>query len=1736
MNKIILCLLAIFICSLSLTIKAQDSTRTLLWKIEKEGLKTSYLYGTMHVKDERVFNFQDSLLPIIERTEAFAMEIHPDSLSQYLFNFAIDKKIKQIMEVEEFEEFEENKDIKYLLGNDEYKKLNKKFTKDFGISLDGIKNRNPYLIQRTLGQSLDSEKERPVFLDLHLYKLAKSNGMSVHGLESVSGNIDLYQKRNDIKIIRDLRTLLRITSNKELGELLLELYTDANLQALDSLYNDTIFVDKDYVDEVIIKRNYVMLNSMDSLAKLNSTFVAVGAAHLPGSEGLINLLIEKGYKVTPVLSPKTGFHKDFKLTVKPIELESFIVDNVGYKFKLPIKPFPIKIPYAQNDLYMGIDMATGIVYLSMGTMIAVEAVGKNEKSTMKTFIDNYRDNIKMGILESNEIDINGCYCREVTFGFLKPMAKLRFYIRDNKYFYLLGVTGEDIKVLDQEEINNFFESFEIIPIESEKWSLFTSTEGAFSIKFPGEPVKRNYTYYENTDDELKSNIFIASDNSTGLTYVVNYFDINSGANFLTDSAYLSSIINGTVAEMNVVDPEIKEVTNYGFPAYSTTVHNSKIYSKIFVCLRGNRIYLIVSQVPDIGSYPDFDTFFESFKLNNYSEIEWRDYKNTEYRFELKLPQLPDKEIKKEDANNYYYEANQKYNSILESIDIYSGNDYYVNIDEYSQFHEENDTSYFDFLTRQYIGYEDSLVYLDTIWTDNRKGFDMLIINENSHKRKRTRVFLDENKLYALSVFFPKGLEDSIRITTFFDSFHFTEPYKTSSIFSDKSKLIIDSLCSTDSTVHSDALRALDIYQYDSTIVNYMLSALNKEYSDDTSSGETRLAMLEVLSSLSDEKITEYLIINYKSLPDNPSLKLKALKALKNQKTEASAMKMVKFLLDDPPYPKSSYLTYPITAGLSDSIELFLPYAPSLLTLLNDSIYESFITQLAVLYIDSNLVHKQMLQPYTQTVIENFKREEEVRRINENTGDFYYGYWQQGFRLQYLSHFELDNNFLDELKEIVKNKKSNNPIVIPAIIVLLNNKIKVPKDVFQRIAEDPINTINLYDELKKNNYEHLFPKKLLNQRHFAEAEITAYIEEEDEYPDKMEFIKKLTITENEKDYDVYLFRMYYSWEEGNESYIAYAGKYESNAGQILYNGDITGTSYQVYDKKKEDEQLYEYIKELEKATRDYDSIMKLNTPKLKKLKKKQNIIEDEANLKPFVSYYDDGKIKESGTNLDGKKFKHWYVYEESGTIKAQYYYSKGNEEVIYLKSNIETLEQNLASISDSVEIIAAAQGCETTQNNEKSLECTNLKLQEWLNERINLTKTDLFEINEPIVTLQLIISDEGKINNIEILKGANDKTREKIIWSMQKFPPFEAAENANIKVGSKLTLFIDCREFFKMESSNDYVLSIVPYKNKHYTKGKLLLQNGKYLEAVETLTKALKKNPDNGHIYGKRGQAYFMLFLNNQALSDLNICLKVVKNNMEFYLLRASVLASMHRYKDALKDCDIAIDLSSDNYFALSVRASIKIELMDYEGALVDINEAIEMQAYELNLYLIRTRLYSHTRQFDKALDDLNTIIKIDSTLLAAYGSRAIINGILLDNYKEAITDLERIQKYATDSIDMITTNNNFGMVYSNMGEYDKAIEYSNKLINDEDYKHLAYNNRGYAKFKKGDIENALIDINKSLEINNKNCYAYRNKALILIAKEDYKNACIAIESSLRYGFTETYGDEMEKLKAKHCSQ
>ena len=234
-----------------------DVNKQLLWEISGNGLKEkSYLFGTLHSNDKRIFDLSDSVY------------------------YALDKANLIILEADIFELFKDI-DSREDLPNTLYDKDGKAYT------ASEIASRTTY----------GDENGMPQFIDALLEEYCHNANKKFFALEDVKDQLNLGAKLNFTK-----RIFINDAFNDFSNQKLIELYLKGDITAIERFIRANLSADKEQFAALITDRNNKMAHKLDSiLKKKESFFCAIGAGHLAGSEGVINLLRTRGYRLRPIL-------------------------------------------------------------------------------------------------------------------------------------------------------------------------------------------------------------------------------------------------------------------------------------------------------------------------------------------------------------------------------------------------------------------------------------------------------------------------------------------------------------------------------------------------------------------------------------------------------------------------------------------------------------------------------------------------------------------------------------------------------------------------------------------------------------------------------------------------------------------------------------------------------------------------------------------------------------------------------------------------------------------------------------------------------------------------------------------------------------------------------------------------------------------------------------------------------------------------------------------------------------------------------------------------------------------------------------------------------------------------------------------------------------------------------------------------------------------------------------------
>ncbi len=274
--------------------------QSLLWKITGPDLQApSYLYGTMHIPDERVYDFTDKFYEAWDNIEVLALELRLDMGTQ--------AKVMQLLQLPEGESLKDH------LSKKDYKKIDKVMQEKMGMPLQVYNRFQPIFVwmmlqqANTIKETLELQKQGLQPLDKGLNDAAEHADITVVGLETPESQAKIF---TDVPIKKQIETLKSASDEVESGEAeemmerMTMLYLDGNLEGLMGLFDEDQGLATDMKDQLLTKRNIEMTEGTIELIKAQPTMVAVGAAHLGGDDGLIALLRKEGYQVEPVIGTK----------------------------------------------------------------------------------------------------------------------------------------------------------------------------------------------------------------------------------------------------------------------------------------------------------------------------------------------------------------------------------------------------------------------------------------------------------------------------------------------------------------------------------------------------------------------------------------------------------------------------------------------------------------------------------------------------------------------------------------------------------------------------------------------------------------------------------------------------------------------------------------------------------------------------------------------------------------------------------------------------------------------------------------------------------------------------------------------------------------------------------------------------------------------------------------------------------------------------------------------------------------------------------------------------------------------------------------------------------------------------------------------------------------------------------------------------------------------------------------
>ncbi|MDX6190280.1 TraB/GumN family protein [Flavobacterium sp. Fl-318] len=256
---------------------------SLLWEVSGKGLtKPSYLYGTVHMICAGDYFLSEKTNKAFEKSDKLVLEI----------NFADPKEMVDLQEM-----VMGKVPLSKKLAPEQLSKLNVILQKNAGMTIQQVDSFSLLTVMSLISMKSFGCTDLK-FYEMNFIEMAKKRQIEVGGLETVKSQCESFENAySDVEMI----AMLEETSADETTKLVAN-YKNEDMESLYKLTTDEKIMNLKAKKYMLDDRNANWIKIMPEQMKKESVFFAVGAAHLGGDTGIINLLRKAGYTVKPVMN------------------------------------------------------------------------------------------------------------------------------------------------------------------------------------------------------------------------------------------------------------------------------------------------------------------------------------------------------------------------------------------------------------------------------------------------------------------------------------------------------------------------------------------------------------------------------------------------------------------------------------------------------------------------------------------------------------------------------------------------------------------------------------------------------------------------------------------------------------------------------------------------------------------------------------------------------------------------------------------------------------------------------------------------------------------------------------------------------------------------------------------------------------------------------------------------------------------------------------------------------------------------------------------------------------------------------------------------------------------------------------------------------------------------------------------------------------------------------------------
>lgn len=273
--------------ALAFALGAQAQTSSLLWKVSaKDVAKPTYLFGTIHALPQDKFFYPEALSETLAASDKLVLEFDMDDP-------------KEMSSLQSLVMMKDNKNIKDFMTADQVETVSKYFADSVGIPFDQIATLKPFvfsslLLKKIVGTSFTG-------YEMMFITDAKKQGKTVDGLETAAEQIGYFDLIPiDIQVKQLAEQIADMSKQRDSYKKMLDSFLKQDIKSLNQLVVDETKEFPLFSKVIITDRNKAWIPRIEKIVNEGGAFIAVGAGHLAGDEGVIELLKKKGFTVEPV--------------------------------------------------------------------------------------------------------------------------------------------------------------------------------------------------------------------------------------------------------------------------------------------------------------------------------------------------------------------------------------------------------------------------------------------------------------------------------------------------------------------------------------------------------------------------------------------------------------------------------------------------------------------------------------------------------------------------------------------------------------------------------------------------------------------------------------------------------------------------------------------------------------------------------------------------------------------------------------------------------------------------------------------------------------------------------------------------------------------------------------------------------------------------------------------------------------------------------------------------------------------------------------------------------------------------------------------------------------------------------------------------------------------------------------------------------------------------------------------